>query len=193
MNFNGTNSMPSSGPGSLHDHDELPPDLPPLPEVVPPFPIHHPMMPPVVAPMQMHPQMMYNTADTRPAPLGGRLSPPHGGGRSGGRYPNRSPSPPPYSNGASGRYRNVSPSPSERSDRSSYSYDEGRYSPPPYPPRHRNRHSRDDRSPDRYVKNVYYFLCLFVYIFTEKYNGFNCLQKRWRKWTKEIGKQSCWK
>ena len=127
--------MPSSGPGSLND--EPPPDLPPLPFL--------PMMP------QAPPPMMGYPADSRPAPLG-RRSPTHGG--RGGRY-SRSPSP--YGENRRGGYHrgDVSPAPSDRSDRSSryasssYDYDEGRYSPPPYPPRHRRRHSRDDRSPDR--------------------------------------------
>ena len=146
-------SVPSSGPGSLHEEPppELP-ELPPLPNFLPMMqPAHHPAMPP----MHMYPD------NIRPAPLGGRRSPPpnRGGGRGG--Y-SRSPSPPTYGNGndrrGGGGYHR-SPSPSERSERSSYSYDEGRYSPP-YPPRHRRRHSRDDRSPDRYLNNPYDFECL---------------------------------
>lgn len=128
-------SISSSGPGSITD--ELPPELPPLPFL--------PIMNPAPPPPMMYP------ADSRPAPLG-RRSPPHGGR---GRY-SRSPSPPAYGTNRRGSYhRDVSPTPSDRSDRSSryasssYDYEDGRYSPP-YPPRHRRRHSRDDRSPDRY-------------------------------------------
>merc|ERR1719436_658029 len=99
--------------------------------------------------------MMPYPAVGRPAPLG-RQSPPHGGR---GRRESPSPSPPSYGDNRRGNFpRDVSPTPSDRSDRSSryasssYDYDEGRYSPPyhaPPPPRHRRRHSRDDRSPDR--------------------------------------------
>merc|ERR1739844_342059 len=100
---------------------------------------------------------MYPADVSRPAPLG-RRSPTHGGGR--GRHHSRTPSPPSYADNRRGSYpRDVSPTPSDRSDRSSryasssYDYDDGRYSPPyhaPPVPRHRRRHSRDDRSPDRY-------------------------------------------
>merc|ERR1719187_657701 len=100
------------------------------------------------------PPMMSYPAEGRPAPLG-RRSPPHGGR---GRRDSPSPSPPSYGDNRRGSYpRDVSPAPSDRSDRSSryasssYEYDDGRYSPPYHaPPRHRRRHSRDDRSPDRY-------------------------------------------
>lgn len=101
--------------------------------------------------MQPAPPPLMYPADSRPAPLG-RRSPPHGG-RGNGRY-SRSPSPYHSDNRRGSYHRDVSPAPSDRSDRSSryassaYDYDEGRYSPP-YPPRHRRRHSRDDRSPDR--------------------------------------------
>merc|ERR1719361_2632482 len=95
-------------------------------------------------------------APFRPAPLG-QQSHPHGGR---GRRDSRSPSPPSYGDNRRGSYppRDVSPTPSDRSDRSSryasssYDYDDGpRYSPPYHaPPRHRRRHSRDDRSPGGY-------------------------------------------
>merc|ERR1719273_2900128 len=102
--------------------------------------------------MQPAPPPLMYPADSRPVPLG-RRSPPHGG--RGGRY-SRSPSPPPYDPRRGGYHRDVSPTPSDRSDRSSryasssYDYEDDRRYSPPYPPRHRRRHSRDDRSPDRY-------------------------------------------
>jgi len=138
MYLNGGHDLPSltsSGPGSITE--ELPPDLP--------------LLPPMMPMMQTAPPPVMCPADNRPAPLG-RRSPPHGG--RGGRY-SRSPSPTYGENRRSNYHRDVSPTPSDRSDRSSryasssYEYDEGRYSPP-YPPRHRRRQSRDDRSPDRY-------------------------------------------
>jgi len=143
-------SLNSSGPNSIIE--EPPPELPELPLLPPAFPA---FMQPAPPPMMPYP------ANSRPAPLG-RRSPPHGG--RGRRDDSRSPSPGvPYggdSRGGRGNQfpRDVSPTPSDRSDRSSryasssYDYDEGRYSPPyhaPPPPRHRRRHSRDDRSPDR--------------------------------------------
>merc|ERR1719382_2171916 len=145
---NGGHDLPSinsSGPNSINE--EPPPELPLLPPAFPAF------MQPAPPPMMPYP------ADIRPAPLG-RRSPPHSG--RGRRDDSRSPSPGvPYGGDRGGRGnfpRDVSPTPSDRSDRSSryasssYDYDEGRYSPPyhaPPPPRHRRRHSRDDRSPDR--------------------------------------------
>ena len=143
-------SLNSSGPNSISE--EPPPELPLLPPAFPTF------MPPAPPPMmQMYP------AETRPAPLG--RAPTHGGGR--GRHHSRSPSPPSYGDNRRPSYpRDVSPTPSDRSDRSSryasssYDYDDGRYSPPyhaPPVPRHRRRHSRDDRSHDGYV---YFYLFL---------------------------------
>merc|ERR1712012_567438 len=113
MYLNGGHDLPSltsSGPGSITE--ELPPDLP--------------LLPPMMPMMQTAPPPVMCPADNRPAPLG-RRSPPHGG--RGGRY-SRSPSPTYGENGRGDYHRDVSPTPSDRSDRSSryasssYEYDE---------------------------------------------------------------------